>query len=207
MQVDAIHKILLAPHPDEVSIASPADEKLWLDFKGGCRAAFALIYKNHFFSLYQYGIHRGYAQETVKDCIQDLFVELWKYRENLKNTDAIAYYLLKSLRYKLSHHAHTKPIPEPDDLSINTLSIEDKLIEEQTIFQHKKKVLEALNVLTQRQQQAIQLKFFQNLKNEEIAKCMSISVPAVYNLVSKALVVLKENLGKAYLLLLIDLIF
>jgi RNA polymerase sigma factor (sigma-70 family) len=207
MQVDTIHKILPYPHPDEVSMTpSPIDDKLWHDFKGGCRAAFALIYKNHFFNLYQYGIQRGYAQETVKDCIQDLFVELWKYRENLKNTDAIAYYLLKSLRYKLSHHARTKPIPEQDDLSINTLSIEDKLIEEQTLFQHKKKVLEALNVLTQRQQQAIQLKFFQNLKNEEIAKCMSISVPAVYNLVSKALVALKENLGKAYLLILIEFI-
>jgi RNA polymerase sigma factor (sigma-70 family) len=207
MQVDSIHKILIASPPDELSLASPADEKLWLDFKGGCRAAFALIYKNHFFSLYKYGILRGYAQETVKDCIQDLFVELWKYKENLKNTDAITYYLLKSLRYKLSHYARTKAISELDDLPINTLSIEDKLIEEQTLFQHKKKVLEALNILTTRQQQAIQLKFFQNLKNEEIAKCMSISVPAVYNLVSKALIALKETLGKAYLLILIELIF
>jgi RNA polymerase sigma factor (sigma-70 family) len=116
-------------------------------------------------------------------------------------------FLLKSLRYKLSHHARTKPSPEPDDLPINTLSIEDKLIEEQTLSQHKEIVLEALNVLTRRQQEAIQLKFFQNLKNEEIAKCMSISVPAVYNLVSKALIALKETLGKAYLLILIELIF
>ncbi len=202
MQAEATHTAQLHT-PDEKPVTSPpGDEQLWLDFKGGCQAAFALIYKNHFFNLYQYGTHRGYARETVKDCIQDLFVELWKYRENLKNTDSIAYYLLRALRYKLSHHARTAPAPTPASQPLDVLSIEEMLIEEQTLIQHKQKILEALNFLTQRQHQAIQLKFFQNLKNEEIAENMSISVPAVYNLVSKALLVLKENLGKAYLLLL-----
>jgi len=201
MQANTTHNILPPTSSEEKNVAgSSTDEMLWRDFKGGCQETFALIYKNHFFSLYHYGIKRGYAQETVKDCIQDLFVELWKYRENLKNTDNIGYYLLKSIRYKLSHHAPALATPQPDTLALNMLSVEEELIEEQTLSQHKKKVLEALKLLTRRQQEAIQLKFFQNLKNEEIAERMSISLPAVYNLVSKALVALKENMGKAYLL-------
>ena len=205
MQADATHTTQLHT-PDEKPLTSPpGDLQLWLEFKGGCQAAFSLIYKNHFFNLYQYGIHRGYARETVKDCIQDLFVELWKYRQNLKPTDSIAYYLLKSLSNKLSNCVPAGPVTNTDGLSLKVLSIEDSLIEEQTLTQHKKKVLDALSLLTRRQHQAIRLKFFQGLKNEEIAENMSISVPAVYNLVSKALMALKENLGKAYLLLLFGL--
>ena len=192
--------------------ATPAgEENLWRAFKGGCKASFAFIYKNHFFNLYRYGLKRGYSKEAVKDSIQDLFVELWKYRENLRDTHNIEFYLLKSLRQKLSNESNgikkgniqltaLSGVVLPGDLSI-----EDKLIEEQTLLQHKKKVLQAMNLLSGRQQQAIRLKYFQNLKNEEIASHMAISVPSVYNLVSKAIRVLRKNLNNAYVLTLLYL--
>ena len=187
------------------------DKELWADFKGGCKASFAFIYKNHFFKLYRYGLKRGYPREVVKDTIQDLFVELWKYRRNLKDTDKIEFYLLKSLRQKLSKH---KGSPRARKVPLGTisanilhgeLSTEDKLIEEQTMLLHKKRVLQAMDLLSGRQQQAIRLKYFQNLKNEEIAEHMAISVPSVYNLVSRAIIVLRKNLNKAYILLLLYL--
>ena len=116
MSVDLFNEILSNPPTGKVVVVrtSPDDEQLWRDFKGGCQASFALIYKDHFFNLYRYRIGRGYSRDIVKDCIQDLFVELWKYRESLKDTDSIAYYLLKSLRYKLSHHTRTESKPKPD---------------------------------------------------------------------------------------------
>ena len=210
MSVETKHKAL---HKDSVGfipspLASAEDKALWADFKDGSRASFALIYKNYFFSLYRYGLKRGYAREVVKDSIQDLFVELWKYRQNLKDTDKIEFYLLKSLRNKLSKQVSpvkdggTSPGLLPDDIGPGDLSIEDKLIEEQTLLQHKKNVLQAIDLLSQRQQEAIRLKYFQNLKNEEIAEHMAISVPSVYNLVSKAIKTLRKQLGKAFVLLL-----
>jgi DNA-directed RNA polymerase specialized sigma24 family protein len=48
-------------------------------------------------------------------------------------------------------------------------------------------------MLTKRQRQAVHLKFFENLKNEEIAERMSIGTEAVYNLISKSLVVLRKT--------------
>lgn len=213
MSVELKHKL---PYKDLVEFmpvpATPAgEENLWRAFKGGCKASFAFIYKNHFFNLYRYGLKRGYSKEAVKDSIQDLFVELWKYRENLRDTHNIEFYLLKSLRQKLSNESNgikkgniqltaLSGVVLPGDLSI-----EDKLIEEQTLLQHKKKVLQAMNLLSGRQQQAIRLKYFQNLKNEEIASHMAISVPSVYNLVSKAIRVLRKNLNNAYVLTLLYL--
>lgn len=212
MSVKLKHKVLGNKDRFEfnpVRIVRETEGELWRAFKGGCKASFAFIYKNHFFNLYQYGLKKGYPRELVKDSIQDLFVELWKYRENLKDTDNIGFYLAGSFRNKLSNQVRETGAA---GVSLGTLStsvlpgegsVEEKLIEEQTMLHHKKKVLQAINLLSGRQQQAIRLKYFQNLKNEEIASQMAISVPSVYNLVSKAIASLRKNLNTIYVLVLL----
>jgi len=49
-------------------------------------------------------------------------------------------------------------------------------------------------VLTRRQREAIYLRFYQNLSYDEIAKLMTMKVESVYNVISKAISLLKNTI-------------
>ena len=172
------------------------ESKLWQSFKSGDQASFALIYQKFFPCLYSYGLKTGAGQEIVEDAIQDLFVYLWNHRTNLSDTNAIRYYLWTALRRRIVQATNALPDTLLSD-SIETVgfekSTEAAIITEETSKEKKEHLLSAMRALSKRQREAVDLKFYHNLKNEEIAQRMSIKVEAVYNLISKSLVVLKKS--------------
>jgi len=182
------------------------DRWLWNDLRNGNKSSYSLIYQRYFFILFSYGLKICPEREVVKDCIQDLFVNIWKNRENLGPTDSIKYYLFKSLKRKLidnfSYNSKYSPINDSyeDTFFGAVLSEEQNLISDQFVEEQKKRITNALSKLTNRQKEVIILKFYESLPNEDIASKMSISVEGVYNLVSKALNKFRQNLSKAYLL-------
>jgi len=82
-----------------------SDKQLWKTFKAGGKTDFAQIYEKHAAVLYNYGRHIRTDQALVKDCIQELFIDIWKNRKTLGATDSIKFYLLKSLRRKIIYEA------------------------------------------------------------------------------------------------------
>ncbi len=75
---------------------------LWDKFLQGDACAFGELMHRHYRDLFNYGTRFTKDKELVKDCIQDLFLSLWKNRLTLSRTEFVKYYLLKSLRRKLS---------------------------------------------------------------------------------------------------------
>lgn len=71
--------------------------------------------------------------------------------------------------------------------------VEAAIIIEEVSAEKKEQLLAAMQALTKRQREAVRLKFYHNLKNEEVAQRMSIKVEGVYNLISKSLAVLKKS--------------
>jgi RNA polymerase sigma factor (sigma-70 family) len=174
---------------------------IWNSFKQGSEEAYAQIYENYFFALYNYGIKIIRNKELVKDCIQDLFINLWRTKENLGEVTIIKPYLYKSLRRdlirKLHGEEHSISLESEQGNQYNfemVLSHEVRLIESQIEKEQKEFLIKELNTLTKRQKEVIFLKFYENLSYQEIATVMSISVDAVYNLLSLALGVLKKNM-------------
>ncbi len=96
---------------------------------------------------------------------------------------------------------------EVTDITAFESSPEATIIAEEVSEERKAHVLAAMQALTKRQRQAVQLKFYHNLKNEEIAQRMAIKVEAVYNLISKSLVVLKRSYQNVSILTLLTLFF
>ena len=66
-----------------------SDKELWIDFISGKNDAFEMIYLKYFHELYRYGCYFSRDEDLVKDCIQDLFINLYNYRLKLKQTDKI----------------------------------------------------------------------------------------------------------------------
>jgi DNA-directed RNA polymerase specialized sigma24 family protein len=55
-------------------------------------------------------------------------------------------------------------------------------------------------MLSPRQKEVIYLRFYRKLSNEEIAEVMVLSLPSVYNIVSKALSVLEKHITPSLVL-------
>lgn len=183
---------------EEPVMAKP-DAILWRQFKEGDRQVFSCIYRQYIQALYSYGMKVAEDTELVEDCIQELFIYLWKTRENLSDTDSIKFYLFKSLRRRiistreetLRLHKKTEGAAQGRDTA--EFSYEHLLVSRQAEAEQSEKLTNSLNALTKRQREAIILKFYDNLSFQEVAEVMSLNIKSTYNLISKAIEALKEK--------------
>jgi RNA polymerase sigma-70 factor (ECF subfamily) len=176
---------------------------LWLQFKNGNKDAFAELYHSHIKSLIAYGSKLCADEELLKDNIQDLFIELWNSRENLAEPGCVKFYLFKALRYKLiradkihhSRQAFTENLPgaggayESIEAPVESAIIDKEISDSQINILRK-----SIAVLSKRQQEAIQLRFYQGLSNEQIAELMGVNYQSVSNLMYTALCRIKKNM-------------
>lgn len=174
----------------------------WRRFKDGDVKALEGIYRDHIKSLINYGLRITPDLNLVKDCIQDLFIELWKNRQNLADTDQPKYYLFRALRNKLSRAVtHQSFVSEAEmqlpsnDLLTNHIELE-MLAREQEI-QTRKTLQQLLEKLPRRQQEVIYLRFYHNFPYEVIASTMNMNYQSVLNLVQRALKALRQAYAAA----------
>ncbi len=182
-----------------MSIQTITDQQLWKSLQEGDSEAFTLLIKRYSRILLNYGRKLTADQELVKDCVQDLFTELWLYRKRLAHVSSIHSYLLVSLRRKLfsafKMFRHT-PLENPDGTDYDfmiTFSVQDQLVETETEKHRLKQLNHMLNILPARQKEVLYLKFYQNLSNDEIARLMDLRYQSVSNLLQRALSYLRNH--------------
>ena len=179
----------------------------WIKFKGGDENAFASLYKNYFYTLYNYGIKFTNDKELVKDGIHDLFVNLKRYRSKLtsfendqsRNADPVKFYLLRSFRRILTNKLSdsyfdllTSDIPNNYHFDV-TVSCEEDLILEESRRLRIQRLNKSLKKLPSKQKEAIYLRFYEGYSFEQIAELMnSNNVKSTRGLIYKAL----DNLRK-----------
>ena len=164
----------------------------WLCMAGGDRNAFLTIYHSHYHALFCYGFSITTDKELTKDCIQELFLDIWKTRGTLnKDVSNIRSYLFTWLRRKitgaLSTLAKAKSLVSMQDATLTQTCYEELLITFQRSEEKKEQLSEALTKLTKKQLEIIRLKFFEKLSYAEIAAKTSLAPRTVYNLIYEAI--------------------
>ncbi len=174
------------------------DLVLWNKFRNGDAAAFGEIMHLHYNDLYNYGTRFTKETELVKDCIQDLFLTLWKNKSTINETSFIKYYLLKSLRRKLGKeldkkkYAYAYREPEFENLFNETSTTEQAIELKETLSAFSLRVRKMLAHLSKRQQEVIYLRFYMDADIEEIAEIISLNRQSVYNLLHESIKKLKK---------------
>ena len=170
----------------------------WERMAGGDQIAFINIYQCNYPSLLSYGFTLTANLELTKDCIQEMFLELWnKHAAVNKDVRDVRSYLFTWLRRKISKeqasmnvkHANTQSSEHRGEY---TWSYEELLIAFQQTEESKAKLSNALKKLTKRQLEIIELRFFENLSYDEIAAKTSLTQRTVYNIVYEAVRHLRE---------------
>jgi RNA polymerase sigma factor (sigma-70 family) len=177
------------------------DYYLWKRFKKGDDEAFFSLYDQFFDVLFNYGIHFSRDKDLIKDGIHDLFLDLYKYRERLSETDNIHFYLFRSLRRLIcKEQARRISILSDDKIllqnDISVMSFEETIITSETKNENHRILKEVMQGLSDRQREGLSLKFERNFSYKEIADILGISVESARTCIYRALKDLRKSLKK-----------
>ncbi len=180
----------------------PAIENNFWDYMlKGDKNAFLTIYNNFYNALFKYGFSLTADRELTKDCIQEMFLEIWHTRATVSSGILnVRAYLFTWLRRKISRtialKAREKTVYETDISNYSEAPYEELLIAFQADEIKKERLARALENLTKKQKSIIRMKFFDNLSYEDIALKTSLTTRTVYNTIYEALRHLREDVGQ-----------
>jgi len=172
-----------------------SDLELWKRLKEGDKSALEQIYRTHAAQLLKYARN----EQLVEDCVQDLFIEIWRNRTGLSETDAIQPYLLLSLRRKIVRQVEKskKMVADTEYTEADfdaEISIDHILIEQELSTERAQQLKAAMDNLSKRQKEVIYLKYITGLDYEDISEVMNLNYQSARNLVSSALRALKKQI-------------
>ncbi len=164
------------------------DRAYWLDvwtrFNTGDRVAFSEIYEEFIDSLFAYGYKISHDREMVKDCIQDIFLDLHRLRPNLKNPEYIEFYLFKSLKnaifHKLQKNNMLQSMPLDDTGNYDfKFEVEQDVSELESDLLRLEKLKSILATLDPQKRELLYLKFNSGLNYHEIGQILNMQSDTV----------------------------
>jgi RNA polymerase sigma factor (sigma-70 family) len=186
--------------PQEAQPSTYNDSQLWQQLKNGSELALGKLIKKYFNLLQNYGYKFVRNEDFIKDCVQEVFVEIWSRRQNISQPDSVRAYLFSSVRRRILRESVRQKINGEEeiinienDLKFAEFSPELVIIEQENSQETIQKVAVLLNLLPKRQREVIYLRFYQNLERDEIAQIMSVNSQSVSNLLQAAFKTIREN--------------
>ncbi|WP_423129884.1 RNA polymerase sigma factor [Gaoshiqia sp. Z1-71] len=174
-----------------------SESKLWNDFILGSEDAFKIIYERYAQQLYKFGLHFSKKEDLIFDAIQDIFVDLYKYRATLKSTNSIKLYLFLSLKRKIFRLIGQENRFFSIDSEKAAFAYSLTLGDDETIEDERLKLLEkAMEELSDRQREAIYLRYVMGLDYDELAEILHLNYQSARNLIHRGMEKLKKSCQK-----------
>lgn len=188
-------------HYDKIS-----EPEIWESLKNGDIHALSFFYQKYYADLFFYGKKFTASPDLARDCIQELFLRIWKKQKSISKVTACKAYLFKSYRRLLidklketRRSSNIDSITHPGEIE---LSVEDLTIKEEAEVRHHHLLEKGLESLTKKQKEIIYLRFYRDLSYQEIADILSVNNQSVRNTVYEALKTLKRSMLLLFFLLL-----
>lgn len=179
------------------------EEQLWRQLKAGQKSALEQLYRSHAEALLLYGHKFSADTQLVEDAVQDLFVELWQNREKAAQASSVRAYLLVALRRRIIRRMERQLRRESteeagENLFEVEISIDEQIAARELSAERRDQLNHALRELSNRQKEALYLKYQLNLNYEDICAVMDINYQSARNLVASALKRLKELMAGSW---------
>jgi RNA polymerase sigma factor (sigma-70 family) len=164
--------------------------------KNGDKRAYAAIYRIYYSRLYNYGYKFTRNITVIEDGIQEVLTSFWINRQKIESVTSFESYLFVSFRNGLlkglqKKQLNTEALRDEDYQFKLEASIDQLMINADSLFEQQTNLKAALNNLTERQKEAIYFKYYENLEYEQIAGILNITTKATYKLVARAIAELR----------------
>lgn len=181
--------------------------EVWMRFRSGDRDAFGEIYEEFVDVLFAYGRKITCDRELVKDAVQDIFLNLYKYNPQLHQPEFLEFYLFRSLRNEIIHKI--KKNKQESSLTDDGMFLFDlKFNAEQDTFDKEsdelrvKALKEILQTVDTQKRELLFLKFSTGLSYIQIGQILNINPDTAKKQVYRTLDQLRDRFGKQLLELL-----
>ena len=185
------------------------DNELWYSYKEGDVKALQGLYEQYYTPLTNYGFKFTPDNVCIEESMQDLFLKLWQNRERITRPAMVKQYLYRSFRRTLLRKLEYNPSRHEEELAGEhipfnlDLTYEHPLVRRERIVALANKAEELVGTLTNRQREAMFLKYYEDLSYEQIAEIMHMNINGAYRLIYRAMEQLREQVGDFTLLLLL----
>jgi len=187
-----------------------SDIALWNQLRSGDEEAFSSLFERYYSTLVNYGKTLMTGEDRVKDCVQDVFVDIWSYRYKLNEAIVVKAYLLSSVRKRIARlhnrehiFSNIKNIDSSDFLF--DFSIEDRLIADETTAKKVEQLNKSINQLSDRQKEAIYLRYHHGLTVDQVADVLNLNYQSTKNLLHRAILKLRKDFPISALFLLLNI--
>jgi len=185
------------------------DNELWYSYKEGDVKALEGLYEQYCTPLTNYGFKFTPDNVCIEESMQDLFLKLWQNREEIVRPAVVKQYLYLSFRRILLRKLEYNPSRHAEELAGEhipfnlELTYEHPLIRQERMTELTAKVEDLPFTLTNRQREAVFLKYYEDLSYEHVAEIMHMNAVGTVRLIYGALERLREQFGDFTLLLLL----
>ncbi|MHA4809415.1 RNA polymerase sigma factor [Flavitalea flava] len=190
--------------PDQVA---NNDSMYWSRLKKGDHAALGHLYDIYVDKLFRAALRITDNRELAKDALQEVFIELWNYRETLGDIHHSQSYLVRVLRnilFKKLKKENRTAYYLPDETLVSGEENREELIISFDIDREKKTRLNhALSNLTTRQKLILKLHYYEGLSYEQIADKLSMNYQSVNNLAFRTIMRLRSQMHILIILILL----
>jgi RNA polymerase sigma factor (sigma-70 family) len=174
------------------------DTAYWIRLKKGDPQALGYLYDTYSDKLFIAALRMTKDRELAKDALQEVFIEIWNYRNTLGDVIHTQSYLTKVMRSillkKLKKENLISHYTIADSLVSAEQSMEEVIISADTDKEKKYRLKLALSNLTNRQKQVLELRFQEGLSYEQIAEKLSMNYQSVNNLAFRTIHRLRNQL-------------
>jgi len=164
----------------------PSPELLWKQFKEGNMASFRLLYQMYYEPLYRYGLKYLSSDET-EDAIQSLFLYVLQRKKSIAKVEHVKAYLFKSFHHEIMKVLKSKNI---------VLEQVDTSVEEEVASSKEPLFVELLTLLKRlspRELEVVNLKYYQDYNNLEIANSLGLKNQTIRNTLVNAIKKMKNH--------------
>ena len=171
---------------------------MWAKLKDGDVHAMGDLYDIYVDELFAYGMQFCKDKSHVMDAIHDLFLNLYKYRKTLADTDNVTFYLFRSLKNNIlkveNKNRAFVAFPRDQNEKCGDSSIEERICAEEFETEREYKLAMAITRLSKKQRKALFLRYTQERSYEDVAAIMNVSIQTSRTIIYRAVKTLRKQI-------------
>jgi len=178
------------------SVKFGSDSELVTRLRGGDEYAYSKLYEKYASKIYNISRKMGLLHEDAEGVVQDVFMKIWRNRENLDSSLSFNAYIISIVRSIVFKQSRKRArFLAFQHYAITYWPGESNETEEYVIFSDLDELSsKAIDELPTKQKQVFMMKNFEHLTNEEIAERLKLSTRTVENQIYRATKLLREKL-------------
>ncbi|WP_163514743.1 RNA polymerase sigma-70 factor [Gelidibacter japonicus] len=161
--------------------------------------AFEELYQRYAGKMLVYALNILKKRDVCEDLVQNVFIDFWSKRKtnSIENVEA---YLFRAVKFQVFNYFRDYKFSNEDLTRLNIVDVSMNAAKKMEYDELESTIQDVVNQLPPRCKEIFELSRYDHKSNKEIAETLNVSIQAVKNQISKALITIRANLHREELL-------